>query len=278
MMTSFDFNEGISMTAELQTGPSSIPAAQPETAPRQSWWKTHGTVLAGFIPLFLVLEFGPTLLLPRIGQTWAVLVAAAVMLGLAVVIERLLFKYAPSQALRQLGYGRPGWRAVVVALILSGVMLLFFPVLSFVSGARLSLKSDWLWILAGIIAFNGLAEETLFRGYAFGNLRRVNSFLRAGFLSLILFAAAHLFLFAANPFAIALAGTLVAVSSAYPLAYLFERGRSTVWAPAIWHAATHVIRLVDLPESLYLTAVVVWLVMQIGLPLLVFAFYKYLKD
>jgi membrane protease YdiL (CAAX protease family) len=157
-------------------------------------------------------------------------------------------------------------------------MLLFFPVLSLVSGVRLSLKSDWLWTLTGIIAFNGLAEETLFRGYVFGNLRRVNSFLRAGFLSLILFAAVHLYLFVGNPFAIALTATLVAVSAAYPMAYLFERGRNTLWAPVVLHVATHAIRLVDIPEALYMTAVLAWLVMQIGLPLLVFAFYKYLRD
>lgn len=93
----------------------------------------------------------------------------------------------------------------------------------------------------------------------------------------MLFAAAHLFLFVGNPFAIALAGTLVAVSAAFPLAYLFERGGSTIWAPAIFHVATHAIRLVAIPETLYTTAVTAWLVMEIGLPLLVFAFRKYLK-
>jgi membrane protease YdiL (CAAX protease family) len=156
-------------------------------------------------------------------------------------------------------------------------MLLFFPVLSLASGARLRLNEDWLLTLAGIILLNGLAEETLFRGYVFGNLRQGSSFLRAGFISLLLFAAAHLYLFFGNPFILGLAGTLVAISAAFPMAYLFERGNSTIWAPVILHVATHIIRLVAIPEAVYMPAVVAWLGMQIFLPLLVFAFRKYLK-
>jgi hypothetical protein len=95
------------MTTQMHTDPSLL-SAQPEAAARAARRNTFGKVLAGFIPLFLVLEFGPILLLPRIGQTWAVLVAAAAMLGLAVLIEVMLFKYGPFQALRQLGYGRVG--------------------------------------------------------------------------------------------------------------------------------------------------------------------------
>jgi len=206
-----------------------------------------------------------------------VLIPAAAMIGLAVGLERLIFRHQPRQALHQLGYGRPGRRAVIVALILAGIMLLFFPVLSRVSGVRLSLNEDWLITLVGIIAFNGLAEETLFRGYAFGHLRQASTFLRAGFVSLLLFAAAHLFLFIGNPFVVALAGTLVAVSAAFPMAYLFETGRRTIWAPVIVHAGTHAIRLVAIPDAVYMPAVTAWLGMQIFLPLLVFAFRRYLS-
>jgi hypothetical protein len=69
-----------------------------------------------------------------------------------------------------------------------------------------------------------VAEETLFRGYAFGHLRQRSSFLSAAFVSLLLFVAAHLYLFAGNPFIIGLAATLAAVAAAFPMAYLFEHG------------------------------------------------------
>jgi membrane protease YdiL (CAAX protease family) len=264
------------MKTEMHADPSS-PRTEAGASVRATWHSTLWKVLAGFIPLFLILQYGPVLLLPLLGSPWHVLVPAAVMLGLALGFERWFFGNRPRQGLRQLGYGRPGWRAVIVALLLTAIMLLFFPVLSQVSGMRLSLNPDWLPTLIGIIAFNGLAEETLFRGYAFGHLRQNSSFLRAGFISLLLFAGAHLFLFLGNPFIVALAATLVAVTSAFPMAHLFERGRGTLWAPVIVHAGTHAIRLVDIPDGLYITAVTAWLGMQIFLPLLVFAFRRYLR-
>jgi membrane protease YdiL (CAAX protease family) len=131
--------------------------------------------------------------------------------------------------------------------------------------------------LAGIVVFNGLAEETLFRGYVFGNLRQGRSFLHAGFISLLLFAAAHLYLFVGNPFIIALAGTLVALIAAFPMAYLFERGNNTIWAPVILHIVVHGIRLFAIPEKLEMPVVMAWLALQIFLPLLLFAFRRYLK-
>jgi membrane protease YdiL (CAAX protease family) len=265
------------MTSKIQTSPSRTMAAQPETTSRHVRWKTLRKVIAGFIPLYLVLQLGLTLLIPRLGPTWGFLIPAVTMLCLAVVFQMWLFQGRPLEALRQLGYGRPRWRAITVALILSGVMLLFFPVLSFISGARISLNSGWLWTLAGIILLNGLAEETLFRGYVFGNLRQGSSFTRAGFISLLLFAAVHLYLFVGNPFIVGLVGTLVAVSAAFPMAYLFERGGGTIWAPVIPHVAVHAIRLFAIPEELYMPAVIAWLGLQIFLPLLVFAFRRYLK-
>jgi membrane protease YdiL (CAAX protease family) len=266
------------MATEYSTDSSGVQAAQRKSAAQGTWRQTLIKVFAGFIPLFLILQFGPELLLPRVGQFWAVLIPAGVMLCLAFGFEMLLFADRPLQALRQLGYGRPRVRPIVVALLLSGVMLLFFPLLSLITGVRLSLNSGWLLTLAGIVVFNGLAEETLFRGYVFGHLRQKSTFLRAGLISLLFFAAAHLFLFVRNPFAIALAGTLVAVTAAFPMAYLFERGNYTIWAPVVLHVATHAIRLVAIPEAVYMPAVLAWLVMQIFLPLLVFAFRGFLKE
>jgi membrane protease YdiL (CAAX protease family) len=265
------------MATETPTDSSGVQAAQRASAAQGTWRQTLMKVFAGFIPLFLILQFGPELLLPRVGQFWSVVISAGVMLLLALGCEMLLFANRPPQALRQLGYGRPVVRPIAVALLLSGLMLLFFPLLSLVTGAQLSLSSGWLLTLVSIVIFNGLAEETLFRGYVFGHLRQMSTFFHAGLISLLFFAAAHLFLFVRNPFAIALAGTLVAVTAAFPMAYLFERGNYTIWAPVVLHVATHAIRLVAIPEAVYMPAVVAWLVMQIFLPLLVFAFRRYLE-
>ncbi len=117
------------------------------------------------------------------------------------------------------------------------------------------------------------AEETLFRGFVFGGLREAGlSFGRAGTISMVIFATVHVLLFVQNPFIIALLGTLVAMAAAFPMAYLFERGSNTLWAPVMLHVAAHAIRLVDIPERYYLPAVSIWLVLQVGGLFLVFAF------
>jgi hypothetical protein len=89
---------------------------------------------------------------------------------------------------------------------------------------------------------------------------------------MVIFAAVHLLLFIGNPFFVGFLGTLIAVASAFPMAYLFERGHNTIWAPVALHVATHTIRLVDIPEPHYLTAVGIWLALQIGMMFLVYLF------
>jgi MOSC domain-containing protein YiiM len=56
------------------------------------------------------------------------------------------------------------------------------------------------------------------------------------------------------------------------MAILFERGNNTIWAPVVLHIATYTIRLVDLSEPQYLTAVGIWLLLQIGMVFLVYLF------
>jgi len=53
---------------------------------------------------------------------------------------------------------------------------------------------------------------------------------------------------------------------------LFERGNNTIWASALLHISTHVIRLVDIPEPYYMAGVSIWLVLQIGMVFLVYLF------
>ena len=192
--------------------------------------------------------------------------------ALAVGCERVVFNLRLPQALRALGFGRPHARTLLVAGSIAASMLLFFPVFALTTAAPLRLKPDWLWILVGAIALNGVAEETLFRGYVFGGFRKVGlSFGRAGAIAMVIFASVHVLLVVQNPLIIAVLATLVALAAAFPMADLFERGGNTLWAPVLLHVAAHTIRLVDIPEPYYLPAVTSWLVLQIGLPFLVFA-------
>jgi membrane protease YdiL (CAAX protease family) len=232
------------------------------------------SILIGCAMMFVILELGVTFLAARLDQTWAAGIVTTIMVLLAVLFERQAFKHDAAQGLRAIGYGKPNPRAILVAVIIGFIMLAFFPIFSLATGAQITLKANWLWILVGAIALNGIGEETLFRGYVFGGLRREAglSFRRAGFISMAIFAAVHLLLFVGNPFVVGFLGTLIAVSAAFPMAYLFERGNNTIWAPVVLHVATHIIRLVDISEPEYLTVVSIWLLLQIGMVFLVYLF------
>ena len=130
-----------------------------------------------------------------------------------------------------------------------------------------------MWVLLGAIALNGLAEEALFRGFVFGHLRQAgHSFRRAGFVSLAIFGAVHLFLFASNPFIVARLATLLAVTAAFPFAFLYERAGRTIWAGVLLHVAAHAFRLIDIAEDQMLAVGSAWIVLQFGAVFLVFAF------
>lgn len=235
--------------------------------------RATSSILSGCAVMFLILQVGGTWLAGLFDLTWAALIVTAIMLTVTAVCERLVFTLTLPQALQALGFRRPPARALLAAGSITCVMLLFFPMFSFIADTPVRLRNDWLWILMGAIALNGIAEETLFRGFVFGGLRRVgHSFGRAGTTALVIFAAVHLLLFVQNPFIIAVLATLVALAAAFPMAYLFERSGNSLWPPVVLHVAAHTIRLVDIAEPYYLPAVTIWLVLQIGVLFLVFAF------
>lgn len=235
--------------------------------------KDLGRILAGAALMYLVLQGGLTLLIPRFDLTWASLIVALAMFAVAFAIEGLVFRRNPLEALAALGFGRPNPGALLAAGIIVAAMLAFFPLYSVATGTQFSLKADWLWVLVGAIALNGLAEETLFRGFVFGHLRQAgHSFRRAGLVSLLIFGAVHLYLFTSNPPVVALLATVLAVSAAFPFAFLYERAGKTIWAGVILHVGAHAFRLVDIPEAQTLTVASVWILLQFGAVFLVFAF------
>jgi membrane protease YdiL (CAAX protease family) len=230
-------------------------------------------ILLGAGIMFLILQFGVTSLVPIMDLTWSSLIGTAAMLVFVLASERFVFARRPAEALRALGWGRANPRAMLVAVILSVAMLAFFSAVSLVWGVHMELHGDWLWILVGAIVLNGIGEETLFRGFIFGHLRRAGlSFVRAGLIALLIFTAIHLLLFVQNPFVVALAGTVIALVASFPLAFLFERAGFSIWPTVILHVATHTIRLVAIPEPYSMTVLVAWLGLQIVMPFLIWAF------
>jgi membrane protease YdiL (CAAX protease family) len=226
--------------------------------------------MVGTFLIFLVLDRSAAWLGSLRGEA-GLLVCALVIMAI-LVVERLFFKTSPRQAIQRLGLGYPSSRAMGVTLLVCLILLAFFPLFALVTGAPVSVRGDWLWLGLGLFAQHGIAEELLFRGFTFGHLRTGRSFWRATWLSLIPFVAVHLLLLTSLSLPLALASISLAVASSLPLAYLFDRGHRTIWAPALLHFAIHAIKLVNLPEAFYTPAALAWIVVCALVSYLVFAF------
>lgn len=64
-----------------------------------------------------------------------------------------------------------------------------------------------------------------------------------------LLAATHVPVIAGNGLAIGAGAMLVAAVTTIPLAYLYEAGSRTIWAPALVHTAIDTCKLVAIPSA-----------------------------
>jgi hypothetical protein len=71
---------------------------------------------------------------------------------------------------------------------------------------------------------------------------------------------------------LALASIGLAAASSLPLAFLFDRGHQTIWAPALVHFAIQTIKLVSIPKAFDTPAALAWMAISVAVPYLVFAF------
>ena len=190
-------------------------------------------LLAGLVLVFALFHYLGHALGSDRGQ--AGLVIALLVVGTTLAVERTVFGQGLASALRSLGLGRPKRRGLVVVAAVCTILLLVVLVFSTTSRVATAFLPGWRWLLPGLFAQGGIAEEVLFRGYLFGRLRRGRSFWRATGLSMLPFATVHLLLFATMPWPVALAALLLSIVLSVPLAHLFELGGATIWAPAVLH-------------------------------------------
>jgi membrane protease YdiL (CAAX protease family) len=224
-------------------------------------------VFAGFFAIWLVLDRSAAWLGSYRGE--AGMAVLALVLGVAVGVEWAAFRRTPLDALRALGFRWPTARGLLTTLALCAVMLAYYGIAGFL--APLGLVAGWPLLAIGMFAQGGLAEELLFRGFVFGSLRPGRSFWRAAALSALPFAGVHLLLFATLDFAVAAASLMLAVSLAFPLAWLYERSGNSVWPPALLHFVVQApIKLVETSESAFAVLALGWMAVSIGAPWLAF--------
>jgi len=230
----------------------------PEIGSRGSWAR----FLAGFAALYATLA-GLGSIEP--GGRWGVPILAAVVLA-GIVVEKLLNGSGPRGLLGTLG--RPAVRPLVLAAAVSALVLLAFPLTGLLSGAAVTLRPDWIRLLFGIFAFHGLAEELVWRGYAFRRLRVGRSYRSAVLWTMPLVAATHVPIIATAGVGIGLGAMLVAALTSLSFSYLYETGNGTVWAPALVHTAIDAFKLVVVPAAAASTLPLVFVGVGLVVPLL----------
>jgi membrane protease YdiL (CAAX protease family) len=196
------------------------------------------------------------------------LVVAAIVVAATAACERFLFARRPAAVLPALGFGRARRWGMAVAIAISAALLSVIPIFAAATDTPVTLRSDWLWLVPGLFAQAGIAEEALFRGFLFGHLRESRSFWRAATLSMIPFLVAHLYLFFTMPASVAAFAVALSVVLSFPLAQLFELGGRTIWAPAVVHAVVQGgLKIVDVPEEVVARLAALWMAACALLPL-----------
>lgn len=221
--------------------------------------------LGGFLLVYGVLAVGSRLD-PTARSGLAVLAAV---LAAGVLVERALFGRAWTDAPGLLGLGRPGGRALAAAIVVSGLVLLVYPLSWLVTGTAVRLRPDWWWLLLGVFALHGLAEEFVWRGYAFRRLREGRSFRSAVWLTMPLVVAAHVPILVTSGPAVGLGAMAVAAVTTVSLSRLYEEGGGTLWAPALVHAAIDSFKVVEIPAGATTTFSLLLVAVSTAVPLLV---------
>ena len=231
-----------------------------------SWW-SWARFLLGFAVLYGMLA-GLAAADPT--GRWQIATAAVVLLT-AVIVERVLYGTPVSGLRRRHGLGRPGGRAVVTAIGVSALVLGVFPLFAVMTGAALVLRPDWAWVLLGVFAFHGIAEELVWRGYAFRRLREGRSFRSAVLWTMPLVAVTHVPILLTMGAAVGVGAMAVAAVTSLPFAHLYETGRRTLWAPAVLHTAIDGFKLFDVPASAAVTLSLLLIAVSLVVPLLALA-------
>jgi membrane protease YdiL (CAAX protease family) len=224
-------------------------------------------LLLGVLVVFAVFHWSAAALGSDRGQ--AGMLVAALVVGLTLTIERAWSGRPVVECARAIGLGRPRFQGLAVAVGVCALLLLVVPAFARVTGASATIAPDAAALLPGLFAQAGIAEETLFRGFLFGRVRRGRSFWTAAGWSMLPFVAVHLLLFVTMPWPIALAALFLAVVTSFPFAHLYELGGSTIWAPALLHFVVQAtVKIVVIDEPAAASFPLVWMVAAAVVPML----------
>ena len=227
-------------------------------------------LVSGLVVVFALFHFLASALGSDRGQ-WGLAIAITIVAATSVV-DLFLLRRSRAGLVQRLGLARPRAEALAVALAAIFPLLLVALVLSLMQpSGSLTFHPGWIVLLPGLFAQAGIAEEVLFRAYLFGQIRIGRTFWRAATLAMVPFVAVHLVTMATLPWPVALAGLALSAVISFPLAYLYELGGNTVWAPALLHFVIQAVPKILLVRSDVEVFALIWTLAAVLVPLVVLA-------
>ncbi|HMQ70525.1 MAG TPA: CPBP family intramembrane metalloprotease [Ignavibacteria bacterium] len=229
-------------------------------------------IIAGYAFIYAVLEILAALTGDPLNTVNAAVISAGV-IAAVIIAQTVLFKNGFSNMKEYLGIGTPSAVSILISIVISILLFLCYPLITYITGYRFRLPDNWLWLGAGVFLLHGIAEEVLYRSYLFRYLRNGRSFNRAVWISVLLFSTAHIPVIISQGIFVGGSAVMLAAVSSFPLSKLYEKGNNTIWAPAIVHTAIDtIIPLIatDKGDQSYQTAVVIWMVASMIIPYGVF--------
>lgn len=231
---------------------------------------TNLRILFGLVALYTTLTGIAKLTNSNYGQGGPYVLLSLILVLL--FVEAVFWKQPPLLVMKESGFTAPTREGMLIGTLVSALLLVGLAGIVILMPGEKFIRPNWILALIGLFAQGGLAEELVFRGFLFRRVREGREFWRAALVSMVPFVLVHLYLFATMSFTVAAMSLVVALSTSFPFAKLFEIGKGSIWPCAILHFTTHLIKLVVFTGSSSLTAVLVWMVMVLCVPWLVFAF------
>jgi membrane protease YdiL (CAAX protease family) len=183
-------------------------------------------------------------------------------IAMPIVLDLVLNKQGLAQALSEIGLTRFNWTGIRLAIVYLLPLLVFYPLFALLTNSPLTIQTAWPWLLINAVLINGLAEETMMRGFVFRHLREGRTFWRAAALATVFFALYHFPLILSAGLVVGIIAVVIAIPTGFLTAYIYERGNNTIWGSALLHAVYNALAYVfvfpadkqPIASSLYLVA------------------------